>query len=534
MVGKRRTRRHRGGDSNTKWAIVQYDDRPLKDVDKGLMNRNNHYAKKWNHDYIFKKDGYEDMPPYWRKVFLVKDILESGKYRGALWLDTDAMVYNMETDLNTLVEEGKHFYKSRDATPQNGGFCAGVWFVLNTPTGKEILSKWAEKYNPSVWVKNKNRPGVPSKNQENPWRTNGIWAGSNYEQGSFIQHIIPTYNNVLKEYPDNYLQSTDPHKDAFILHFYFTLGLREVVLKENPLPMILSIGGGRKRKRVTRRKQRGGKPPPVVFHFGAICGFGSLVNVMIQAYIYAKEEGRDFYLHDSTWDGGPMSRWHDGFKTLTTYNPDEHGTERHECGHPKYGEMKEYSLSKFNEAVKELFVFNDDIAAKAKEFTDSIGGPYTSVYIRRGDKITGCKSAAPEMELIRTPELLKVFAIPDDGRKIFVMSDDYTVIEELQKELPSCKMFTLIPETNRGLTQDMIRGFKPEERKAQLDEFLISMQVFLNGEKAWADNRSNLGRLLKIANVDKVNLYPISEHSKSLTGDTPIWPSWRELGLPLK
>jgi hypothetical protein len=498
------------------------------------MNRNNHYAKKWNHDYIFKKDGYEDMPPYWRKVFLVKDILESGKYRGALWLDTDAMVYNMETDLNTLVEEGKHFYKSRDATPQNGGFCAGVWFVLNTPTGKEILSKWAEKYNPSVWVKNKNRPGVPSKNQENPWRTNGIWAGSNYEQGSFIQHIIPTYNNVLKEYPDNYLQSTDPHKDAFILHFYFTLGLREVVLKENPLPMILSIGGGRKRKRVTRRKQRGGKPPPVVFHFGAICGFGSLVNVMIQAYIYAKEEGRDFYLHDSTWDGGPMSRWHDGFKTLTTYNPDEHGTERHECGHPKYGEMKEYSLSKFNEAVKELFVFNDDIAAKAKEFTDSIGGPYTSVYIRRGDKITGCKSAAPEMELIRTPELLKVFAIPDDGRKIFVMSDDYTVIEELQKELPSCKMFTLIPETNRGLTQDMIRGFKPEERKAQLDEFLISMQVFLNGEKAWADNRSNLGRLLKIANVDKVNLYPISEHSKSLTGDTPIWPSWRELGLPLK
>jgi len=497
------------------------------------MNRNNHYANKWGHDYIFKKDGYEDKPPYWRKVFLVKEVLESGKYRGVLWLDTDAAVYHMDTDLNKLVEEGKHFYKSRDATPTNAGFCAGVWFVLSTPTGKEIMSKWAEKYNPSAWAKNNNKPIVSSKNKNSPWKTTGTWAGSNYEQGSFIDHIIPAYNNALKDYPDKYLQSTNAHEGAFILHFYFTMDLREKVLQENPLPMILSVGGRRKRRRSTRKKQRGGKPPAVVFYFSATAGFGSVVNVMLHAYKYAKDEGRDFYLHDSDWGGGPMNRWHDGFKTLTNYDEKKHGMERIDCGHPKFGGMKEYSLSELSDVMKEIFIFNDEIVKKGKKFTDSIGGPYTSIYIRRGDKVHGCNTAPAEMENLSIPDIVKMTDISDDGRKIFVMSDDYTVIEELKKELPSCKIFTLTPETNRGLTQTMIRNFTAEQKKAQSEEFLTSMQVFLNGEKAWADNRSNLGRLLKIGNVGVVRLYPTTENTMKMNGDTMIWPSWRELGSPL-
>jgi hypothetical protein len=198
----------------------------LKDIDVGLMDRNKHYAKKWGHEHIFVDSGYEDVAPYWRKVFLVKDILDSDKYKGVLWLDTDAAVYNMDIDLNTLVEEGKHFYKSKDSTPTNGGFCAGVWFVLNTPTGKEILSKWAETYNPAVWRKNNTR-----------WRTNGGWAGSNYEQGAFIEHIIPQYNDALKEFDHSYLQATEPSEEAFILHFYFRKENRRNFLNKNPLPI---------------------------------------------------------------------------------------------------------------------------------------------------------------------------------------------------------------------------------------------------------------------------------------------------------
>jgi len=241
MAQKGRTRRHRGGSQ--KWAIVQYDDRKLKDVDKGLMNRNAHYAKKWAHDYIFTKDGYADIAPYWRKVFVVKDILAKGTYKGVLWLDTDATIYNMDTDLNSLVEEGKHFYKSADITPGNKRFCAGVWFVLNTPVGKEIMSKWAEGYKGDKWKKN-----VTGK-----WQTNGEWAGQNYEQGSFMKTILPNYADSLKHYDENFLQALEPSPKAFILHFYFTKDNRADFLKNHPLPMSISVGG-RRIKKQTRRK----------------------------------------------------------------------------------------------------------------------------------------------------------------------------------------------------------------------------------------------------------------------------------------
>lgn len=289
----------------------------------------------------------------------------------------------------------------------------------------------------------------------------------------------------------------------------------------------------RRVRRTRRRKQWGGKPPAYVFRFGGNAGFGSVVNVMIHAIQYAKEQGRDFYLKDEIWNGGPLSRWHEAFKTLTTYDPEKHGHEKNDGAHPKYDGMRGYSLSELHGVVKDILVLNDDLAKKAKDFTESIGGPYTSIYVRRGDKVNGCAVAPKEMEPMPADELLKECEMKDDGRKLFIMSDDYTVVDELRKALPSCKIFTLTPDTNRGLAQDIVGKFTPEERKKQSDELVTSMQVFLNGEKAYADNRSNLGRLLKVAKPDTVHLYPVTEHSKALKPETPIWPSWRELGKEL-
>lgn len=254
---------------------------------------------------------------------------------------------------------------------------------------------------------------------------------------------------------------------------------------------------------------------------------------MIHAIKYAKDQGRDFYLRDEDWGDGPMKRWHDVYKTLTTYDPKKHGEEKNDGGHPRYDGMRGYALSELTPIVKDILVLKDDLAKKASDFTHSIGGPYTSVYVRRGDKVNGCAIAPKEMEIMPADQLLKECELKDDGRKLFIMSDDYSVVDELKKALPSCKIFTLIPETNRGLAQDMMSRFTPEERKAQSEELVTSIQVFLNGEKAYSDNRSNMGRLLKVAKPDTVYLYPVTDHSKGLKPDTPIWPSWRELGKEL-
>jgi len=290
----------------------------------------------------------------------------------------------------------------------------------------------------------------------------------------------------------------------------------------------------RRTRRTRRRKQRGGKPPAFVFKFSGNAGFGSVTNVMIHAIKFAKDSGRDFYLKDEDWGGGPINRWHDTFKTLTNYDPEKHGNEMNEGGHPTFEGMTSYTLAELSDVVKEIFVLKDDLAEKAKKFTESIGGPYTSIYVRRGDKVHGCPAAPAEMDTLSVEQILKECQLTDDGKSLFIMSDDYNVVEEIKTALPSCKVFTLTPEKNKGLTQSAIGQFTPEEKKEHADELITSMQVFLNGDAAWADNRSNLGRLLKIANIDKVNLYPIVDYSKNLKPDTLIWPSWRELGKELK
>ena len=45
-------------------------------------------------------------------------------------------------------------------------------------------------------------------------------------------------------------------------------------------------------------------------------------------------------------------------------------------------------------------------------------------------------------------------------------------------------------------------------RKKEAEELFISIEIFHGGEKAWSDNRSNLGRFLKLRDLSKVVLYP--------------------------
>lgn len=505
---KNPSQKQRGG--SLPWAVIQHDDRKLSDIDKGLMNRNKHYCQKWGHEYLYTIDGHEDMPPYWRKVFLVKDALATDKYKGVLWLDTDAAIHGMDTDLNSLVEEDKHFYKSPDITPTNKVFCAGVWFVMNTAIGKEIMAKWAEQYDRKAWTNN------------GKWATSGTWAGTNYEQGSFIEKVVPQYSANMKDYPETFLQALYPVNNPFILHFYFTRDKRQEYLDANKLPMIFS--GGRR-----SRKQRAGTVPPVVFKFDAAGGFGSTVNVLLTAYNYAKEKGAKFYLNNADWHGS-LTRWPTIFKSLEYYDPAKHGVAGELLGYPTFTGMKPYPLKQYGEAIKEIFIFQDHIVKGADDFIKTMGGPYTSIYVRRGDKVHGCAHAQREMELIPMSNLLDALHIKDDGIRLFVMSDDYAVVEETKAHLPNSQIFTLTPPENKGISQDQIFSMSPEEKLNHVNELFTSMLIFWKAEKGLADNRSNMGRLLKMGSIDKVQLYPGSPHLDTLTIDTPVNPSWRELG----
>ena len=288
-----------------------------------------------------------------------------------------------------------------------------------------------------------------------------------------------------------------------------------------------------KKKRVSRRKgrragtrrrrlQRGGSGNTVVFTLTNNAGFASVLGFLVQSYIYAKEKGYKFVLKDDGWNYTFKRGWHDYFKTLEDYNPSENYGHQENYKHASVDGIPKYTLGKYSEAMKEVFVLNDDLMARVKAFIDGIGGPFVSMYVRRGDKVNG---GFKEMDAIDMGSLIKDTGIR--AGNVFVMTDDYSVVEEVKKLLPVCKIFTMTEPISRGADAYVLRKNGPEERKKHGEELVTSIEVFNRGEKGWADNRSNLGRLLKIRGLDKIVLYPATDTSNNIPLDREVEPPWK-------
>jgi hypothetical protein len=195
------------------YLILQYDNRKLNKEVKRFVTINKTYCEKYKYDYLFVKKHY-DLPPYWVKVYLLYELLKSNKYKGILWLDMDACVHNPTIRIEDMLVENKHFYKSPDNKIWTSPFCAGVFFVLNSDNGIRIMQDWKESYNKKDWHK-----------VENKWVAKCKWAGSCYEQGSFIENILPKYKQDIHTFHWRFFQSFYSNlkekyeQCVFIVHF---------------------------------------------------------------------------------------------------------------------------------------------------------------------------------------------------------------------------------------------------------------------------------------------------------------------------
>jgi hypothetical protein len=208
----KRSRRYTKRGGNRTWAVVQYDDRNLNSNMSKLITRNKKYCNQHKYKHIFISSGYTDIPPYWRKVACVKDILLTNKYKGVLWLDSDASIVDFNRSLDSITDIKHSFYISGDTAEKNDplAFNAGVWIVMNTKIGLEILTKWIDDYDSSLW-----------KIENGEWLTLEDWAGKAYEQGSFRHHIMPDYIDYIKRFPKDFFQGLSHEIDGmFIYHRY--------------------------------------------------------------------------------------------------------------------------------------------------------------------------------------------------------------------------------------------------------------------------------------------------------------------------
>jgi hypothetical protein len=274
----------------------------------------------------------------------------------------------------------------------------------------------------------------------------------------------------------------------------------------------------KRRGRMTKQKWKkgGGEAPAntkapkkaIVLVLNSKAGFCAIYSTLWRVYLYAKKLNLPFFIEHDNWQYTYKDGWHDYFKSLNVLNKDEHfdSIERFENGATNEV-MNEFTVAEQIQAIKDTFILQDHIQQSIDSYIKDIGGDYTSLYVRRGDKIN-------EMELISLDEILAQTNIKDDGRKLFVQSDDYSVVKDMMAKFPSCKVYTLTKEESKGASNADMIHWSPEDRKANTEELLKSCAISARATTGWTYYMSNVGNFIKLLGYNNINIYGDKKHTK--------------------
>jgi hypothetical protein len=235
----------------------------------------------------------------------------------------------------------------------------------------------------------------------------------------------------------------------------------------------------------------------IIFELNDSAGFYSTFFFMCQAYIYAKKKGAEFYIKNSNWYYTYEKGWHDYFTTLKNLPSEAKYSKIEKYSHMSCASLPNYTLQEYVDAMKEIYILKPELLSRAQEVE-----AVTSLFVRRGDKIS-----SREAVLIETADIVKKTSLATKPA-IFIQTDDYSVVEELQALLPESEIKSTVPQDKRGSHASAWRKLTARERKQQTEEMLVGLQVCINAPECWSDYTSNVGRFLKLQNPH-VKLYSI-------------------------
>lgn len=149
-----------------------------------FMNHNRAICEANNFEYVFLEKSKEYVPPYWGKIVELQRLLEDPRRDYVMWLDSDAFLFQFDKARFTQFLDTNSAYSmiiSGDMPPwQHSKFNAGSFIVKNDAKSHDIVDTWLSAYNPDKW-----------HYADGKWTSDGIFAGSEYEQGAFMSTILP-------------------------------------------------------------------------------------------------------------------------------------------------------------------------------------------------------------------------------------------------------------------------------------------------------------------------------------------------------
>ncbi len=248
-------------------------------------------------------------------------------------------------------------------------------------------------------------------------------------------------------------------------------------------------------------------------------GFFSLFFRLCTVYLECKLTGTRLYIDSSNWKYG---RWNQYFQTLRE-RPSLPAFRSLTAKNVNTDPMR-WTLGHYRTALRELFRLTPLLSHEVRKVIDRIGGPYTAIFVRRGDKIVAEASYIPMSTILE-------WVPHDESTVFFVQTDDYTVIEEMRALLPTHTIHHTVPPHKRGSYHSI--QYKqsvaipwtlktPEEAYQETTEMLVGLSVCLAATHCWTDDTSNVGRFLKLMD-DKVHIYPEDYSVDESYNQHPAW-----------
>lgn len=201
-----------------KLLVLQIEDRNTPFLRK-LLEHNRSLSKRHGFVYDFRESVNDDVPQYWWKVFVIEKIMQTRPdIEMIMWLDSDAYFAHFEK-MNPLrlaaMDPDHHMWISPDAPPKySAKFCAGSFLVRNNRQGRRIMREWRGLYNPKKWRRSESNP--------KSWATDGFFGGPDYEQGAFIDHLLPRKKELgirlLPYHVFNEISCVAPHPECISIH----------------------------------------------------------------------------------------------------------------------------------------------------------------------------------------------------------------------------------------------------------------------------------------------------------------------------
>jgi len=219
-------------------CVIQYENRRDDQLEE-LMTYNVDYCRKQGYIYSRTFDNF-DIPPYWIKVLLVKQVMIAHpEVQYIAWLDSDAVVHDQKRRIETLFPADKDFLISY--CPWGGGdLNVGAFYIRVNDTTRQLVNDWWNCYTTTNW-----------KKVDGKWKSDGPWAGIDYEQGSFNEKVLPRFPDVVGKYVYTIFDESAafPKPETFSCHFVYpkmdkkTLIARYLVARKWPVLAVFCVLG---------------------------------------------------------------------------------------------------------------------------------------------------------------------------------------------------------------------------------------------------------------------------------------------------